>query len=102
MYKVAVIGDRGSVLAFQAMGVDVFSPDTDDDIRNRVDHLARENYGVIYITESYAVRIPETIQRYKSKPFPAIVYIPDSEGSLGIGMRTISENAEKAVGMNIF
>lgn len=102
MHRVAVIGDQGSVLAFQAIGIDVFSPVDDDEIRNTVDHLAREKYGVIYITEEYAARIPKTIEQYKSRPIPAIVYIPNSEGSLGIGMDTISDNVEKAVGMDIF
>lgn len=102
MYKTAVVGDRGSVLAFQAIGVDVFSPSGDDSIRNTLDRLAREDYGVIYITEDYAVRVKETIDHYKTKPTPAIVLIPSSQGSLGLGMKTISENVEKAVGMDIF
>lgn len=102
MYKTAVVGDRGSVLAFRAIGVDVFSPSGEDSIRNTVDRLARNDYGVIYITEECAIQIKETIDHYKSKPTPAIVLIPSSQGSLGLGMKTISENVEKAVGMDIF
>ncbi|MDD7542955.1 MAG: V-type ATP synthase subunit F, partial [Peptoniphilaceae bacterium] len=46
--------------------------------------------------------IPETIARYETEATPAIILIPDSRGSLGIGMKKISENVEKAVGMDIF
>ncbi len=100
--KVAVIGDKGSVLAFRALGLEVFTPVTDGEIRNTVDHLARKDCAVIYITEQFAERIPETIDRYKAKPIPAIILIPNSQGSLGLGMDAISKNVEKAVGMDIF
>ena len=102
MHKVAVIGDRGSVLAFRAIGVDVYTPVGDDEIRRTVDRLAKQDYGVIYMTEAYAARIPDTIDQYKTRPKPAIVFIPSAQGSLGIGMQTISDNVEKAVGMDIF
>lgn len=102
MYKVAVIGDKGSVLAFRAIGVEVFTPTGADEIRRTVDRLARDQYGVIYMTEAYAALIPQTLEHYKTKPVPAIVYIPSAQGSLGMGMQNISDNVEKAVGMNIF
>lgn len=44
MYKVAVIGDKGSVLAFRAIGVEVFTPTGADEIRRTVDRLARDQY----------------------------------------------------------
>lgn len=102
MYKVAVIGDKGSVLAFRAIGVDVFTPVEDSEIRRTIDRLAREDYAVIYMTEAYATRVPDTINQYKEKPIPAIVMIPSSQGSLGVAMDSISENVKKAVGMDIF
>ncbi len=102
MHKVAVVGDKSSVLAFRAVGLDVFSPIGNQETRNTVDKLAREGYGVIYITEEHAALIPETIEQYKFKATPAIILIPDSKGSLGIGMQEISKNVEKAVGMDIF
>ncbi|MCI6156795.1 V-type ATP synthase subunit F [Peptoniphilaceae bacterium SGI.137] len=102
MHKLAVIGDKSSVYAFRALGAEVFSPAEDGELRNTVDHLARKGYAVIYITERFAERIPETIARYETEATPAIILIPDSRGSLGIGMKKISENVEKAVGMDIF
>ncbi len=102
MHKIAVIGEKDSVLAFSALGVDTFSPESAADTRNIVDRLAREKYGVIYITEALAEEIPETIHQYKSMPIPAIILIPDSKGSMGLGLNEISKNVEKAVGMDIF
>lgn len=102
MYKIAVVGDRQSVLAFKALGVDVYSPSEDQEIRRCLDRLARTDYAVIFLTEAYAAKVQDKVERYKAKPLPAIILIPDSRGSLGTGLKEISENVEKAVGMNIF
>ncbi|NMB03555.1 MAG: V-type ATP synthase subunit F [Tissierellia bacterium] len=99
--KVAVVGDKDSVLVFKAVGVDVFDPIEKDDIRRTVDQLARDNYGVIFITEQLAVQIPETITRYDNQMLPAIILIPSNQGTLNIGLDRIDSSVEKAVGSNI-
>ena len=45
--KVAVVGDRDSVLVFKALGVDVFESIESTDARKTVDRLAKEDYGVM-------------------------------------------------------
>ena len=62
---------------------------------------AKEDYGVIFITEQIAEKIKETIDRYNDKVSPAIILIPSNQGSLNIGMNRINTNVEKAVGANI-
>lgn len=101
MHKVAVIGDKDSVLVFKAVGVDVFDPIEKDDIRLTIDRLARDKYGVIFITEQLAVQVPETIARYDDQMLPAIILIPSNQGTLNIGMDRITRSVEKAVGSNI-
>ncbi|MDU1643674.1 V-type ATP synthase subunit F, partial [Peptoniphilus harei] len=51
MYKIAVVGDKDSVLSFKAIGIDVFVAYEGKDARYQVDSLAKKDYGVIYITE---------------------------------------------------
>ena len=101
MHKVAVVGDRDSVLGFRALGVNVFTTIEADETRRIVDKLAKDNYGVIFITEQLANLIPETIERYNNAVVPAVILIPSNQGSLGIGMDRINKNVEKAVGSNI-
>ena len=62
--KVAVVGDRESVLGFRALGLEVATPKTPDEARNAVDRLAREGSAVIFLTERLAEQIPETVERY--------------------------------------
>ena len=101
MYKIAVIGDKDSVLAFRALGVHVFTAIEGNDARRIIDKLAKEGYGIIYITEQLATDIPETIQRYNNEVIPAVILIPSNRGSLNIGLENINKNVEKAVGSNI-
>ena len=54
MYKIAVIGDRDSVLGFRALGLDVFPTEDTDAERRTLHRLAQEDYAVIYITEQLA------------------------------------------------
>ena len=101
--KIAVVGEKDTVLCFKAIGLDVFPvyEETPENSRRTVDHLAREGYDLLFITEQIAKTIEETIERYKNQMLPAIILIPGSRGSLGLGLRKIRDNVEKAVGVNV-
>lgn len=101
MYKVAVVGDKDSILAFKALGVDVFGVYDREEARKIVDSIAKKNYGIIFITEQIASLIPDTIERYDKEIIPAVILIPSNQGTLNIGMNKINRNVEKAVGSNI-
>ena len=102
MYKkIGVVGDKDSVLAFKALGIDVFPVVEPEEARKTIDKLAKDNYAVIFVTEQVAKEIEETIQRYNRETLPAVILIPSNQGTLNIGMQRISDNVEKAVGVNI-
>lgn len=101
MFKVGVVGDKDSILAFKALGVDVFAVYEADEARKIVDTIARDKYGIIFITEQIARLIPDTIERYDEKIIPAVILIPSNQGTLNIGMDRINKSVEKAVGTNI-
>ena len=99
--KICVVGDKDSVLAFKALGIDVFPVIESDEARKAVDSCARNNYAVIFVTEQVAQNIEETIARYNEQMLPAVILIPSNQGSLNIGLKRISDSVEKAVGVNI-
>lgn len=101
MYKIGIVGDRDSVLAFKAIGIDVFPVIGSDEGRKTIDRMAVEGYAVIFVTEQVAKDIEETIERYNKKLLPAVILIPSNQGSLNIGLQRIKDNVEKAVGVNI-
>lgn len=102
MYKIAVIGDKDTVMGFQALGLDVFDAKTDDDAKKIIKNIANDNnYAVIYITEDLAAGIMDTIEKYTEKKIPAIILIPGAGGSMGIGMSGVKKCVERAVGADI-
>ncbi|MBO0430642.1 V-type ATP synthase subunit F [Enterococcus sp. DIV0660C] len=100
-HKIGVIGDKASVLPFQLVGFDVHFETDSKKVRRLVEKMAKENYGVIYITEQCVSSIPEVIARYQEQLMPAIVLIPNYQGTEKIGITEIQNNVEKAVGQNI-
>lgn len=99
--KIGVIGSKESVLPFQLFGFQV--------LRNRksgsdscLQCLVKEEYAVIYVTEKCAALIPEEIAKYQQQVSPAIILIPDYDGSQGVGLKMIQENVEKPLGKTYY
>ena len=98
--KIAVLGDKDIILAFKAVGADVFSASGYFEAAEKMKKLARE-YAIIFVTEDIAEQIADDIARYKSRPYPAVIPIPGAGGSNGFGMKGISRDVEKAIGTDI-
>ena len=100
-YKIAVLGDRDSVLGFRALGLEAFPAETVEEARRILHTLAKENYAIVYLPEQYAAGMAADVDRYKDELTPAIILIPGKEGSLGIGMANVKSAVERAVGADI-
>lgn len=101
MYKIAVLGDRESVMGFKALGFETFPAASGDEARYILSRLAKGDYAVVYITEQLASDIEDEISKYKDSLTPAIILIPGKDGTLGIGMRAVHSAVERAVGADI-
>lgn len=100
-YRIAVLGDKDSVLGFKALGLSTFPVESAEEAASVLHRIAKEDYAVIYVTETLAVDLEHEIARYKDDLTPAIILIPGKEGSLGIGMNNIKKAVERAVGADI-
>lgn len=101
MYKVAVVGDKDSVMGFTALGIDIFPVYEADEIKKTIHKLAEEEYAIIYITEQCYLQGKDAIDRYKDNELPAIIVIPGITGSMGLGMNEVRESAKRAVGVDV-
>ena len=102
MYKIAVLGDRDSVLGFKALGLDVVSVESPEEARHTLHQLAKgSGYAVIYVTEQLAAKLGDDIARYKDQVTPAVILIPGKGGSLGLGQSALQSAVERAVGADI-
>lgn len=101
MYRIAVMGDYDSIYGFGAVGMDIFPVATAEEGRKVLKTLAKNDYGIIYITELLASEIEQEIDRYREEKIPAIILIPGVYGNTGKGMDGVSRSMEQAVGSNI-
>lgn len=100
-YKIGVVGHKESVIAFKLVGFDVVYAETKVEARKAIDEMAQKNYGVIYVTDTLLLEMPEVVSHYESKVKPALISIPTHLGSNGYGKGKIKEYVEKAVGQDI-
>lgn len=98
--RIAVLGDKESVLSFKAIGFDAYGVFSVEEAKAKLKALAM-NYKIIYITEDYAVALNDIIEKYKSKPYPIMIPIPTLNADNGYGMESIHKNVEKAIGTDI-
>lgn len=98
--KIAVMGDKDSILAFKAVGADVYPVKNYFDAADTLKKLAR-TYAIIFITEDICENIADIAARYKTRPYPAVIPIPGANGTNGFGMKGVSDNVEKALGTNL-
>ena len=101
MADIALIGDKDTVMLAKAAGLDVYGVDNPADAAKVIAKLARSGAKVIFITEPIYAQNTDTIAKYKTQAFPAIIPIPDNKGSTGLAMDEIRANVEKAIGMDI-
>ncbi len=99
--KIAVIGDKDSVLAFKAVGVEVFDAVNAEQAQNLIKKLSLGDYAVVFVAENLAEQIPEVLSRAKLRTFPAVVPIPTTSATSGFGMQGIKADVEKAIGVDI-
>ncbi len=100
-YKIAVIGDKDSILGFKTIGVDTFPVTGSEAALKILKKLVADDYGVIFITEELAGELHDILDGLNKRFLPAVVLIPNSKGTLGIGMEQIKRNVEKAIGADI-
>ena len=101
MSKIGIIGDADSVLGFKVFGLDAFVCLNKEDATESLHNAVKDDYGIIYITEKYYKEIEDEIAKYADLRIPAIISIPGSDGSYGIGLSGVKRAVEKAVGADI-
>ena len=101
MYKIAVIGDYGSIYGFATLGLSICPVKTREEAKNKLKQLAEGKYGIIYITEAVDAEIKEEIEKYQEQTLPAIIQIPGVSGNTGAGVDGVKKTVEQAVGSDI-
>ncbi|MHA1742439.1 MAG: V-type ATP synthase subunit F [Candidatus Thorarchaeota archaeon] len=101
--KIAVIGDRDTVIGFRMAGVsETAVPTGPDETEDALKHYFRDpDIGLIVITEPLAKTVEKTILELSQVPVPVIMLIPDRNGSTGAYESVLRELVRRAVGLEI-
>jgi V/A-type H+/Na+-transporting ATPase subunit F len=62
-HKIGAIGDKDSILPFKLFDFDTRTSKDKQIIRQQIDEMAKNEYGIIYITEEFAQLVPGYYQK---------------------------------------
>ncbi|MFQ5899981.1 MAG: V-type ATP synthase subunit F [Thermodesulfobacteriota bacterium] len=99
--KVAVIGDRDSILIFKGLDISVFPVKDAENIPSLIESLSNDGYIIIFITEEYREGLGSFMEERASQTLPSIIPIPSHNGSTGIGKAIMQELVKKATGTDM-
>lgn len=99
--KIAMIGDKDSILGFKALGVSVFPVVDAGEAAVVLRKVSSDGYAVIYVAEHFARDLQDIIRKLQQASLPAVVVIPDHRENLGLAMEKLKLIMEKAVGVDI-
>lgn len=100
MPKIAVMGDRETVMGFKALGLDVYPVVDPADAKSIFHRLQKpeSDYAIIYVEETIAQHLSSEIEKCNDRPVPAVIMIPGREGALGIGRSALETAMKRAIG----
>jgi len=100
--KIAAFGEKDIMLIFKAIGADVFPVYDLEEAGSNLKKIAREDYAIIFITETIAIKLDHIIRQYSDKVRPSIVVIPGLGERNNYAVETLRQAIIKAVGTDVF
>lgn len=101
MARLAVIGDKTSVLGFKPLGLDVYPAEQKQAVEESWQKMQEQDYAAIFVTEDVYLIIKEKVLAISEQLTPAILIIPGAGGRQGLGFDRIKKIVEMAIGVDI-
>jgi V/A-type H+-transporting ATPase subunit F len=101
MYKIALIGNRDTIIGFKLLGVSLFPTTKKEEAVEILNKIVKEEYAAIFVTEDIASQIFEEIESLQKTSFASIIIIPNKLEKKYLGLKILRRNIEKAIGTDI-
>ncbi|OFW47057.1 MAG: hypothetical protein A2163_01875 [Actinobacteria bacterium RBG_13_35_12] len=103
--KIAAFGENDIMLIFKAAGIDIFPLDCDieevSEAERKLRQIIEDGYGIIFMTETIALKLDHLIKEYADKMLPSIVVIPGLGKRNDYAVKNLRRVIIKAVGADI-
>jgi len=101
MYKIALMGNRNTIIGFKLLGVSLFPTTKKEEAVEILNKLVKEEYAAIFVTEEIGCQIIEEIEILQRTSFASITTIPSKSEKKYLGLKILRKNIEKAIGTDI-
>ena len=98
--RIAVIGRKDTVVAFQAAGLAVFPVEPGPEVAGEVERIVTAGHQVIFFTEDLFPFLGGLLERYRKAATPCLVALP--LGGAQQSVARLKKVVKRAVGADIF
>lgn len=101
--KMAVLGDRASVLVFKGIGFDVHFVEKEEEIVPLLKKLVESNlYAIFYLTMDVAKTAQNYIDSYREKALPVFIRLPLGRGAEEADdLENLRTSVKQAIGFDV-
>lgn len=100
--KIAILGEKKSVLPFRALGADVFCVKSERDMESIKTEMENGDFALVFIAEEIARKYQKHLEPLYERTMPALVVIPGAYGSWGRGAEDLTKSLARALGSSKF
>ncbi len=98
MSDIYAIGDKNSILPFEAIGAKTIEATTDAEALNALKQVQDNKNVLLFITENLKAGIQDLLD---NNPELIYLYIPPIRGATGDGAKQMNEIIQKAMGVKV-
>ena len=100
-YEICVIGSEALLFPFLQFGFTTHTPSSVSELREYLKEIIDQNYGIIYIEDSYCFDIEDIIEKYRYSLTPIFIPIGESGEGESYSRQMVRKMMENAVGQSI-
>ncbi|MBP9003605.1 MAG: hypothetical protein KBH78_08290 [Candidatus Hydrogenedentes bacterium] len=102
MSRAVVVGERGLILGFRGVGMEVVSAEDVEGLRRALGPLSRDpDVALVLVTESLAAQAPDALEDFRAVSQAVITTIPTHQGGTGFAFNEMRSVVERSIGVDM-
>jgi V/A-type H+-transporting ATPase subunit F len=99
--KIGFLGSKDTVMGFTPLGISTYIVSDRTTALSALNECLTNGFALLFVTEEIAEMLADELRAVRFRPTPAILVVPSTLGSTGLGLRRLKTLVEKAVGADI-